>query len=319
MRVPRELPPALRRRAFTRAQLIACGLHPDRLRRRDVVPLGAGTYAHTRLVNGADDAMLHRLRSLALAREFPHGWLSHETGAALLDRCAAPASLPLSAVHLSVPHGSPAITRSGVRCHRVQVHESDVMPMPGIAGVRLSAPGLLFRQLSAHCSVGELIGLGDSLVRIPYPWAEQRVDPYTSIAALRAAVEDAGRFRGKRTAAEALELIRVGADSAKETAFRLALLGAGLPEPQLQIALDPADPHSRRGDLGYRQWRLVIQYDGKTHYTEDRHRADQRRDNEWSTAGWLTLRVSVEDDRQGYRFAVGQVAAALRSRGYPSG
>lgn len=318
MRVPRPLPQSLQHRAFTRAQLAAYGIHPDRLRRRDVIPLGAGTYAPADLVRTADDALRYRLRSLALAREFPHGWLSHETAAALLDRCVVPSSRSSPLVNVSVPSGSPQITRSGVLCHRVQVDPDEVMQMPRMPQVRLSGPHLLFRQMAEICGVEELTGVGDSLVRTPYPWAEQRIEPYTTVASLRASVEETKAFRGRRTAVRALNLIRVGSDSAKETAFRLALLRAGLPEPELQIALDPGDPASRRGDLGYRTWKLVIQYDGKSHYTASGHRADQRRDNEWGAAGWLTLGTNVEDDRDDYRTAVAQVLAALQSRGFPA-
>lgn len=317
MRTPQPLPGPLRRRAFTRSQLRAQGIHPERVRRGDIVALGAGTFAHRDLVTDADEVLLHRLRALALAREFPHGWLSHGTAAALLDRCAVPAGCQDGPVHISVPAASPVIAREGIRCHRVRTDPQEVFELPGVRGVRSSTPTRLWRELASMCSVSELVSLGDSLVREPYFWAEQRTEPYTSLDGLRAAVDQAAGFPGRRTAMQALPLIRVGADSAKETAFRLALRQAGLPEPQLQIPLDPADPGSRRGDMGYRSWKLVIQYDGKSHYTPQRHRADQRRDNDWVAEGWLTLRISVEDDRDGFGTAVGQVYAALHSRGYP--
>lgn len=317
MRSPQQLPTPLRRRAFTRGQLPAWGIHPDRVKRRDVVGLGAGTFALRTLIAEADEALIQRLRALALAREFPQGWLSHGTAAQLLDRCAVPAACQDGLVHVSIPAGRPEIAREGVRCHRVQAGAGEVFNLPGIAGIRISAPGRLWREASALCSVEELVALGDSLVRKPYPWVERRTQAYTSIAELSASVERAGRFRGKGTAIQALPLLRVGADSAMETAFRLALLRAGLPEPELQIPLDPTDPRTRRGDMGYRRWKLVIQYDGGSHYTAQRHRTDQRRDNDWVADGWLPLRINVVDNRDGFVTAVGQVDAALRSRGFP--
>lgn len=319
MRTPQQLPAPLRRRAFTRSQLPEWGIHPERVRRRDIVPLGAGAFAHRDLVADADQVLLHRLQALALAREFPHGWLSHSTAAGLLDRCSVPASCRDGLVHISVPATSPEITREGIRCHRVLNNPAAVFEVPGIPGVRLSTPARFWLELASTGSISEVVALGDSLVREPYSWAEQRTEPYTSLQGLRTAVEQAKGFRGRRTAMHALPLIRVGADSAKETAFRLALRQAGFPEPELQILRDPSDPRSRRGDLGYRSWKLVIQYDGKTHYTPQRHRADQRRDNDWVADGWLTLGVNVEDDRDGFGTAVGQVGAALHSRGYRRG
>lgn len=317
MRPPKQLPPWLRRRAFTRAQLLAVGLPDDRLQRQDIVPLGSGTFALRQLVDDADPNLRLRLRALALAREFPHGWLSHCTAARLLDRCAVPLSCSDRAVHISVPRQAPVIARTGVRCHRVRAAEAEVVELPGLPGVRISSPARLWREVASSCTAAEAVELGDSLVREPYPWAEQRSEPYTSISTLEASVRSTAGFRGRRTALQALPLIRVGADSPRETAFRLALLRAGLPEPSLQIPLDPADPTARRGDMGYREWKIVIQYDGGHHYTPQRHRSDQRRDNEWGAAGWLTLRINVRDDREGFLSAVSQVAAALRSRGCP--
>ena len=266
MRTPLQLPASLRRRAFTRGQLVARGIPSDRVHRDDIVPLGAGTFAHRELIADADAALVHRFRALALAREFPRGWLSHGTAAGLLNRCAVPASCREGLVHISIPTGSPEITRDGVCCHRVRALSDEVFHLPGISGIRLSRPARLWRELASTCSTEQLVVLGDSLVREPYYWAEQRMEPYTSIVELASGVRHAGVFRGKRTAVEALPLIRVGADSAKESEFRLALRRAGLPEPELQIMLDPTEPRTRRGDMGYRRWKLVIlRYDGASH------------------------------------------------------
>src|SRR5699024_8008070 len=147
----------------------------------------------------------------------------------------------------------------------------EVRSAPGLPGLRVSAPARIWRELAPMCDPAELVALGDSLVREPYFWAERRSEPHAHIEELRTAVERAGAFRGKRIAEQALPLIRIGAASAQESAFRLALMRAGLPEPQLQIPLDPTDPRSRRGDMGYQHWKLLIQYDGAHHYTPPQH------------------------------------------------
>ncbi len=119
-----------------------------------------------------------------------------------------------------------------------------------------------------------------------------------------------------RRARKALELIRVGADSAKETAFRLAVIDAGLPEPELQVPVEPRRPGGRRADAGYPEYKIAIQYDGSSHFTPDRARADQRRDNEFVAAGWTVLKFNVEDDREGFATAIQQLKVALLSRGW---
>ena len=50
--------------------------------------------------------------------------------------------------------------------------------------------------------------------------------------------------------------------------LRLAMVDAGLPEPNLQLTLRSGDPLSPSADLGYRAQRLAIQYDGGHHLVE---------------------------------------------------
>jgi hypothetical protein len=86
-------------------------------------------------------------------------------------------------------------------------------------------------DLASILSVDELVAAGDSIVvehgdEFPVPR-----QPLSSISDLQAMVGRHAGMRGVKKARLALELIRVGADSAPETMMRLALLRAGLPEP----------------------------------------------------------------------------------------
>lgn len=83
-----------------------------------------------------------------------------------------------------------------------------------------------------------------------------------------------GRYKGVRVAREALELICVGTDAATETQMRLALVHAGLPEPALQLRLDPSAMISPDADMGYRRWKQVLHYDGAPHINEARELVD---------------------------------------------
>lgn len=85
-------------------------------------------------------------------------------------------------------------------------------------------------------TVDELVVAGDGIVKHPWsPWGRQA--PLTTVERLRAALQRAGRYKGVRTARDALDLIRLGSDAATETKMRLALVHAGLPEPELQLVL----------------------------------------------------------------------------------
>lgn len=98
---------------------------------------------------------------------------------------------------------------------------------------------------------------GDHLVK--HPWHPDGRRPLLgTVAQLRVALTEVGRFKGKRIAQQALGLVRVGADAASETRMRLALLDAGLPEPGLQCPIDPGDEDSPEADLGCRDCRLAM-------------------------------------------------------------
>ncbi|MCJ1683490.1 DUF559 domain-containing protein [Rathayibacter sp. VKM Ac-2928] len=113
-------------------------------------------------------------------------------------------------------------------------------------------------------------------------------------SAARAA--EAGRGhegRGARAVRHALELVREGAESRRETLLRLALAAAGLPEPELQAELVDADGRIGRVDLLFRRWRVVVEYEGDHHRTD---RAQWDRDliryERLAAAGWTVVRVA---------------------------
>ena len=151
-----------------------------------------------------------------------------------------------------------------------------------------------------------VVAAGDALIH--RPWSpEGRRSPRTTTAALRSALLRAGRFKGVRTARAALELVRVGADSPQETALRLALVHAGLPEPELQLVLHPGRARSPDADLGWRQWRMVVHYDGGHHLDPAQVAVDAWRDEGWARAGWTQIWATVDDARDDFRRVVAEV------------
>lgn len=81
-----------------------------------------------------------------------------------------------------------------------------------------------------------------------------------SVAELRGQIEARPGVRGIRKAKAALELCRVGADSAPETKLRLALGRLGLPEPTLShVVLDSTGWELAWPDLAFlsSRWQLI--------------------------------------------------------------
>jgi very-short-patch-repair endonuclease len=82
-----------------------------------------------------------------------------------------------------------------------------------------------------------------------------------------------------------------GAESPQETRVRLVLVGAGLPKPETQIPF--RDLHIRV-DMGWREWKVAVEYDGLQHWTDSRQRSwDIERSALLDTAGWVVIRVSA--------------------------
>lgn len=302
------LPHELTAAPLTRAQVKDLGHQPSVLRRAALTRLNSGVYVPEE--EDFDDGALLRLRAQALLNEYPGSWISHGT-AAQLARAPLPRRLAADdRIHLSVPTPRNRPRRRGVVGHRVQEHTAE--HVVALGPLRLSAPARMWSELASECSPEELTVLGDWLVRRPYPKWEGRTHPHCSISFLQRAVIPG--MRGAAHARAALEWIRVGSDSPTETEFRLALARHGLPEPALQVRADPSDPTSPTGDLGYIAEKIVIQYDGATHFTPEQARADQRRDNVFISHGWVILRLNQIDRREGFRTAVQQVRSLLRQR-----
>ena len=313
MRYPEPLPPALRGAPLTMRRLREHGVAEARLQRGDIVRLGSGIYLERAAAEGLDAEGLYRHRACGLVSEYPGSWLSHTTVARLQG---LPVSGPdRDVVHLSVPRTNRnPVRRRGVVGHRASPHIDEVVRVEGVA---MSAPHRMWFECAAELSADGLVILGDSLVRNPRPGFEGRARPHTTVEALRTTIRRHVRAPGRTKARQAVEWVRVGADSAQETLLRLAILRAGLPEPELQVPADSTRSTSPCADLAYRRWRLAIQYDGAYHFDAARAKTDRRVDRLFRAHGWTVLRYFDADARENFAGAVREIAQILEQRGNP--
>lgn len=310
---------------ITSRDVRASGLSPERLRAQDLEHLDHGIYLRR-------DATLRSWQSLglpepghrtlpdflaALLTLHPSGVLSHETAAHLhgIPMPHAPwlhrdpsgyRTSDLPPVHITVPKGTKRIRRSGVVDHRRKLDARHVTEVHGLRVTTLERTWLDLCALGYPWLLDDLVAAGDHLVK--HPWHPGgRLPPLSTVEQIRQAVDQVGQFKGKRLAKDALELVRVGADAAPETKLRLALLRAGLPEPELQCPIDPDDEDSPETDLGYEDCRLAMQYEGAGHRTAEQQTRDVRRDRYAAERGWRTLKANVDDQREGFRSFIRQV------------
>ena len=170
----------------------------------------------------------------------------------------------------------------GIRHHRHR-HRIETARRHGLL---LTTPMQTFCQLARSASFLELVTLGDSLVR------KNRFEPDDLVTY-------AGQWQGqcRREAVLAARLVRRGVDSAPETAVRLLMVLAGLPEPELDIHISHPDGTVRfRIELGFPRARLAIEYDGRWHDTPEQRAHDMaRRAQLTEELGWAFEIITADD------------------------
>lgn len=133
-------------------------------------------------------------------------------------------------------------------------------------------------------------------------------------AAIAVVAESWPGVRGAKRIRSILGLLDGGAESPQESRLRLILVRGGLPRPTTQIAF----PHLRiRVDMGWREWKVAVEYDGLQHWTNAEQRAwDIDRIALLEADGWSVVRVSAgmlsRPD-----VVIDRVRAKLRAAGCP--
>jgi hypothetical protein len=122
---------------------------------------------------------------------------------------------------------------------------------------------------------------------------------------------------GVRRARRVAPHVREGSASVRESDVRWALVRAGLPSPELNI--DIVDDHGQwlaRGDLVYRRWKVLVEYDGWQHERDAVQRQrDHLRREALEAAGWRVIVITTAD-MASPRSVVYRVLQALRQRGF---
>ena len=292
------LPSALRTRPFTVAEAIGAGIAPSRLFGTDLSRPFHGVRVDSRF----PEDLGSRCAALAV-RLRPEHFFSHTTAARLHG---LPLPLQLQrAVELHVSSFAPVRPPrvGGVVGHAANRARATIVEWNGL---RVVSAALAWCQLSPELTLDQLILAGDRLLGRPQPIATRRE--------IAEAMEAYGQSPGCRKLRTAVSLIRERVESPRETMLRLALVRAGLPEPEVNATI--VDARGRTiaiGDLVYPAAKVLVEYDGEQHRTNDRKYArDVVRLNNIAAEGWLTIRVdkhtTIED-------ACARARSALFARG----
>jgi hypothetical protein len=124
--------------------------------------------------------------------------------------------------------------------------------------------------------------------------------------------------RGIRRLRSVLKLVDGGAESPQESRVRLLLVGAGLPPPETQIQFTDEFGIARiRVDMGRRNWRVAVEYDGVQHWSDRYQRSwDIDRIAMLEAMGWVVVRISAEMLSRP-EMIIDRVRSKLRAAGCP--
>jgi hypothetical protein len=170
----------------------------------------------------------------------------------------------------------------GVKHHRFR-HRLDIKRRHGVP---VTSPEQTFCHLAKHLGLVDLVALGDRLVK----------KGRCSTADLVAYAEG-WEGQCQHEAVFAARLVRDGVDSVPETALRLLMTLAGLPEPEVNIRIRDTDGRVRfRIELGYEGNLLAIEYDGRWHDAPEQKEHDEtRRSGLSATKGWTFVIVKADE------------------------
>jgi len=164
-----------------------------------------------------------------------------------------------------------------------------------IAGLPLLHPVDCWLQLTG-ASDNDLIEVGDGLIR--------RRDPILELDALnRRLIALKGRRNVKRVR-DLTQWLEPGTDSIYETRTRLALLRAGLPCPTVNCEVFcPRANRLYHLDMGYREEKVGIEYDGTVHVGDRRQmEIDAIRRRHLQDEGWMIITVTASQLEQAGEF-----------------
>ncbi len=216
------------------------------------------------------------LRAQAALLLAPGAVVSHQSAATLWGGV-----VPDQAdTHVTVARPADRPRREGLAAH-VYRHPRETTTLHGMP---ITTARQTFVDLVGQLGLVDLVVLADSLIEAG--------------ATTQAGIVEAARTlraRPARLGRQAAALARARVESPMETRTRLLMALAGLPEPQINLVLEQ-DGITYRLDLGFPEYRLAIEYDGRQHAESSRQwQRDIGRREDLDRWGWRILVLTSAD------------------------
>lgn len=222
---------------------------------------------------------------------------SHRTAAVLLG---APIDFA-APMEFAVPPGVYRARRRGIRIHVRDLRPADRSVLEGLP---VTSGAQTWLDLAAVLPADELVAVGDALYR------RQHLDA----ARLGERLDRAQGTRGVARARTLAPMLTPLAASRPESLARFWLIDGGLPVPVPQVPIrDRWGREVAHGDLGYPEWKVLIEYEGRQHADPRQFRLDVDRYSQMAADGWLVVRLADLHLRRA--LVIDRVGRALWSRG----
>lgn len=308
MRLPSPLPENLSGRSFTLLQQLEAGVPAARPWRQDLRVASRGV----RVPWGEAQPLHH---TCALLTGLTPGTVCCLATAALLWCCPLPLALQNDLdIHLAKIAGGSRPVRKGVAGHKLMLRSTDVGKLDGVP---LTTPARTWLDLASVLGLEDLVVAADHFICSQSRSFGPKKNALCSVGDLHDQILANPGARGIRTAWRALELCRVGSDSAPETRLRLAIGRLGLPEPVLSyVVLDRTGGELAWPDIAFPAFKVAVNYDGRHHLQERQRESDIRRDESLAAIGWTSVTVTAGHVRTwGYEGCAQRVLNALARAG----
>jgi hypothetical protein len=228
---------------------------------------------HVRLDDAIDLTETLRL----IARVLPSdAAFSHRTAASILG---APVDAP------RLHHVALTPRRVLPQRDELVVHQRILQPLDVVdhLGLRLTSGAQTFLDLAASLRPEELVAVGDALMRAGHLTGR----------ALTERLARADRVRGVVRARACAPMLCPGAMSRPESLIRYWVVTSDLPAPQVQIPVrDSRGVVRAHADLGFEEWKVALEYEGRQHADADQFGRDIDRYSLMAADGWVALRFA---------------------------
>ena len=189
-------------------------------------------------------------------------------------------------LRIEVAYPPPVLRRRMLEMRHRQ-WKRDPIGLTTVGDLRVLSPARTWIDLAGMIPADYLLAAGDHILRANLAHPEE--------LALR--VGWAKRRRGVRTAKSVIEMLNPLAESPPESRVRYWLATGGLPAPEVNGDIVIDGEWFARGDLVFRDAKVVVEYEGSVHVTTRMHDYDSHRRALLHARGWLVVVLTARSLR----------------------